>query len=78
MKVHMFGDNLGPPKMSKTKIHILTISEPISMKPAIVLVHVVIECLLTANGSLSMGAEKQKKICQIKVLRYLHSALPLH
>ena len=36
MKVHMFGYNLGPPKMSKTKIHILTISEQISMKPAIV------------------------------------------
>ena len=37
MKVHMFGYNLGPPKMSKSKIHILTISEPISMKPAIVI-----------------------------------------
>ena len=36
MKVHMFGYNLGPKKMSKSKIHILTISEPISMKPAIV------------------------------------------
>ena len=36
MKVHMFGYNLGPQKMSKSKIHILTISEPISMKPAIV------------------------------------------
>ena len=36
LKVHMFGYNLGPPKMSKSKIHILTISEPISMKPAIV------------------------------------------
>ena len=36
MKVHMFGYNLGPPKMSKSKIHILTISELISMKPAIV------------------------------------------
>ena len=36
MKVHMFGYNLGPPKMSKSKIHILTISEPISMKPALV------------------------------------------
>ena len=35
MKVHMFGYNLGPQKMSKSKIHILTISEPISMKPAI-------------------------------------------
>ena len=37
MKVHMFGYNLGPQKMSKSKIHILTISEPISMKPAIVI-----------------------------------------
>ena len=36
MKVHMFGYDLGPPKMPKSKIHILTISEPISMKPAIV------------------------------------------
>ena len=36
MKVHMFGYNLSHPKMSKSKIHILTISEPISMKPAIV------------------------------------------
>ena len=36
MKVQMFGYNLGPQKMSKSKIHILTISEPISMKPAIV------------------------------------------
>ena len=33
MKVHIFGYNLGPKKMSKSKIHILTISEPISMKP---------------------------------------------
>ena len=37
MKVHMFGYNLGPQKMSKSKFHILTISEPISMKPAIVM-----------------------------------------
>ena len=37
MKVHMFGYNLGPKNFSKSKIHILTISEPISMKPAIVL-----------------------------------------
>ena len=36
MKVHMFGYNLGPKKFSKSKIHILTISEPISMKSAIV------------------------------------------
>ena len=36
MKVHMFGYNLGPQEMSKSKILILTISEPISMKPAIV------------------------------------------
>ena len=35
-KVQIFGYNLGPPKMSKSKIHTLTISEPISMKPAIV------------------------------------------
>jgi hypothetical protein len=36
MKVQMFGYNLGPQKMSRSKIHILTISEPISMKPATV------------------------------------------
>ena len=36
MKVHMFCYNLGQDKISKSKIHILTISEPISMKPAIV------------------------------------------
>ena len=34
MKVLMFGYNSGPKKGSKSKIHILTISEPISMKPA--------------------------------------------
>ena len=32
----MFSYDLGPPKISKSKIHILTISEPILMKPAIV------------------------------------------
>ena len=36
MTAHMFGYDLGPQKISKSKIHILTISEPISMKPAIV------------------------------------------
>ena len=34
MKVHTFGYNLGPKKIWKSKIHIFTISEPMSMKPA--------------------------------------------
>ena len=47
MKVHMFGYNLGPKKIWKSKIHTLTISEPMSMKPAIVkLVSVEMACLL--------------------------------
>ena len=36
MKVNMFGYNLGTQKIWKSKMHILTISEPMSMKPAIV------------------------------------------
>ena len=36
MKGHMFGYNLGSPKIRKSKIHISTISESMSMKPAIV------------------------------------------
>ena len=36
MKVHMFGYNLGPKKIWKSKIHISTISGPMSIKPAIV------------------------------------------
>ena len=38
MKVYMFGYNIGPQKISKSKINILTISEPMSMKPAIVII----------------------------------------
>ena len=53
-EIQMFGYNLGSQKMSKSKLHILTISEPISMKPAIVIsgLHILICFKSFVNGKL--------------------------